>query len=123
MGFPSPVPSPDGWFTCVAVVLAVDALLKGFAGGCIVGTAELFGAPKLNTGLSRSGVAAATGGLDGGAAVGLLVIPKLNFGFDASPVPPVGGALAIGLVLVLVKVGGLVGCANEKGLWGAGPLP
>jgi hypothetical protein len=66
---------------------------------------------------------AATGGLDGGAAVALLVIPKLNFGFDASPVPPAGRALALGLELVLVEVEGLGACENKNGLWGAEPLP
>jgi hypothetical protein len=116
-------PNGDGWFACAPVVLVVNALLKEFTVGCIVGVDELFDAPKLNVGFGGSDEVGAATELDGGAVATLFVIPKLNFGLDASPVPPAGGALALGLELVLVDVEELGACENEKRLWGAGPLP
>ena len=59
-------------------------------------------------------------GLDGVTAVGLLVIPKLNFGFDASLA---GTVLAIGLEILLAVVAGLEGCGNEKKFCGAALEP
>ena len=59
-------------------------------------------------------------GLDGVTAVGLLVIPKLNFGFDASLA---GTVLALGLEILLAVVAGLEGCGNEKKPWGAALEP
>jgi hypothetical protein len=80
-----------------------------------VGADEFFGMPKPNMGSGGAldGVAAARG-LGGVTLVGLLVIPKLNFGFDASLVPLAGTALALGLELFSVKVGGLGFCPSEK---------
>jgi hypothetical protein len=83
------------------------ALLNGFVAGGAVGAGELVEMPKLN------GVALATGLVEG-ILVGLLVIPKSNFGFDASPLPPAGRAPVRGLVLISVDVGGLGFCGNEK---------
>jgi hypothetical protein len=57
---------------------------------------------------------AAAGGLDEVTPAGLLVIPKLNFGFDASLVPPAGRPPAPGLELFSVDVGGLGFCGNEN---------
>lgn len=90
-------------------------LLNGFVIGCTVGANESFGMPKPNMGFGGApdGVAAARG-LDAVTLVGLLVIPKLNFGFDASLVPPSGTALALGLELISVEVGGLGFCPSEK---------
>lgn len=49
--------------------------------------------------------------MDGVREVGLLVIPKLNFGFD----PSLAGTVpALGLELLLAVVAGLEGCENEK---------
>ncbi len=112
---PSLVPNTDGWVGA-AVVLEADALLNGFVTGCTVGADEFFGMPKLNMGFGGAldGMAAAGGlGLDEVTLVGLLVIPKLNFGFDASLVPLAGTVLALGLELPSVDVGGLGFCANE----------
>ena len=116
---PSVVPNVDGWFNCVAGVLEATALPNRFAAGGA--TDEVFAGPKLNIGFDSESDptgagAAGAGGLDGVALVGLLVIPKLNFGFIASAVPPAGRALAVGLALLLVDVGGLEGCENEKKL-------
>lgn len=112
---PSLIPNTDGWVTCAVVVLEASGLLNGFVTGCPVGADEFFGAPKLNVsfGSASDGVAPA-GGLDGVTLVGLLVIPKLNFGFDASLVPPTGTALALGLELFSVEVGGLGFCPSEN---------
>lgn len=108
------VPKTDGWVVCTAVVLEACALPNGFVTGCAVGADEVDEVPKLN--------AAFGGGLDGATAtgglevilVGLLVIPKLNFGFDASLAPPAGRALALGLEVFSVDVGGLGFCGNAK---------
>lgn len=96
-------------------MLEADGLLNGFVIGCTVGADESFGMPKLNEGFEGGpeGVAAATG-LDGATLGGLLDIPKLNFGFDVSLVPPAGTALAPGLELFSVEVGGLGFCPREK---------
>lgn len=112
---PSLIPNTDGWVACAVVVLEVGGLLNGFVIGCTVGADEFFGMPKPNMGFGGppDGVAAARG-LDGVALVGLLVIPKLNFGFDASLVPLAGTALALGLELFSVEVGGLGFCPSEK---------
>ena len=90
-------------------------MLNGLVIGCTVGADEFFGTPKLNVGFGGApdGVAAARG-IDGVTLVGLLAIPKLNFGFDASLVPPVGTALALELELFSVEVGGLGFCPREK---------
>jgi hypothetical protein len=115
---PSVMPNVDGWFNCVAGVLEATALLNRFAAGGATDD-EVFAGPKLNTGFDSESDpvgAGAAGGLDGVTLVGLLVIPKLNFGFIASAVPPAGRALAVGLALLLVDVGGLEGCENEKKL-------
>jgi hypothetical protein len=117
------VPNSDGWFACAAVVLVVNALLKEFTVGCIVGVDELFDAPKLKVDFGGSDEVVVAAELDGGAVATLFVIPKLNFGFDASPVPPAGGALALGLELVLVEVEESGARENENRRWGAGPLP
>jgi len=102
----------DGGFTCVAVVLGPGALPNMFVTGCAVGTDELFGIPKPNIGFgAESDTVAAAGGLNWLALVGLLVIPKLNFGFDESPELLAVGTLALGLELL---PGGLEGCGNEK---------
>jgi hypothetical protein len=96
-------------------------LLNGFVIGCTVGADEFFGMPpKLNMGFGGApdGVAAASG-LDGVTLVGLVVIPKLNFGFDASLVPPAGTALALGLEIFSVEVGGFGFCPSEKIPWDA----
>jgi len=114
---PSVVPNVDGWFNCVAGVLEATALLNRFAAGGT--TDEAFAGPKLNIGFDSESDpmgAGAAGGLDGVTLDGLLVIPKLNFGFIASAVPPAGRALAVGLALLLVDVGGLEACENEKKL-------
>lgn len=58
--------------------------------------------------------------LDGVTAVGLLVIPKLNFGFGASLARTV---LALGLEILLAVVTGLEGCENEKRPCGAALEP
>ena len=63
-----------------------------------------------------SDVVGAAVGLDGVTAVGLLVIPKLNFGFGASLA---GTVLALGLGILLAVVTGLEGCENEKRPCGA----
>jgi len=104
------VPNTDGWVACAVVVLEAGALLNGFVMGCTVGADEFFDMPKLNMGFdgASDGMTAA-GGLD---EVGLLVTPKLNFGFDASPVLPAGRALALGLELFSVDVDGLGFCPN-----------
>jgi hypothetical protein len=108
------MPNADGWVAC-AVVLEAGRLLNGFVIGCTVGADEFFGMPKPNVGFggASDGVAAARG-LDGVTLIGLLVIPKLNFGLDASLVSPVGTALALGLDLFSVDVGGLGFCPSEK---------
>lgn len=49
--------------------------------------------------------------LDGVTVVGLLVIPKLNFGFGASLA---GTVLVLGLEILLAVVTGLEVCENEK---------
>jgi hypothetical protein len=67
-----------------------------------------------------SDVVGAAVGLDGVTAVGLLVIPKLNFGFDASLA---GTVLALGLETLLAVVAGLEGCGNEKKFCGAALKP
>jgi hypothetical protein len=96
-------------------VLEAGGLLNGFVTGCPVGADEFFGAPKLNMsfGGASDGVAPARG-LDGVTLVGLVVIPKLKFGFDASLVPPAGTALALALELFPVDVGGLGFCPSEN---------
>lgn len=116
---PSLVPNTGGCNVCAVVVLEAGGLLNGFVIGCTVGADELFGMPKLNMGFGGApdSVGAARG-LDGVtlvAVVGLLVIPKLNFSFDPSPVPPAGTALALGLELFSVEVGGLGFCLSVKG--------
>jgi hypothetical protein len=124
-GLLSPVvPNTDGGFTWVVVAPVVVALLKGFAVGCVVGAAdELFSGPKLNVSFGGSDEVAAAGeGLDGGGAACLFVIPNLNFSFDASPVSPAEGGLALRSELVVVKVEE-VGLVNENRFEGAGPLP
>jgi len=111
-GLLSLMPKSDGGFTCVVVVLAPGVLPNRFVTGCAVGTDEFFEIPKLNIGFgAESDTAAATGGLDWLTLVGLLVTPKLNFGFDVSPELPAVGALALGLELLF---GGLEGCENDK---------
>jgi hypothetical protein len=112
---PSLTPNTDGWVAFAVIVLEAGGLLNGFVIGCTVGADEFFGMPKPNMGFGGApdGVAAARG-LDGVTLVGLLVIPKLNFGFDASPVPLAGTALALGLELFSVEVGGLGFCPSEK---------
>ena len=67
-----------------------------------------------------SDVVGAAVGLDGVTAVGLLVIPKLNFGFGASLAETV---LALGLETLLAVVTGLEGCENEKRPCGAALEP
>lgn len=118
--FPSPVPNTDGWVACAVVVLEACALPNGFVTGCNVGADEFDkfdDMPKLNIGFGAgSDGAAAAGGLDEVTIVGLLVIPKLNFGFDASLAPPAGRALALGLELFSADVGGLGFCGNAKRL-------
>lgn len=112
---PSLIPNTDGWVACVVVVLEVGGLLNRFATGCPVVADEFFGVPKLNMGFggASDGVPAAWG-IDGVTLVGLIVIPKLNFGFDASLVLPAGTALALGLELFSVEVGGLEFCPSEN---------
>ena len=107
------------------MVLEAGGLLNGFIIGCAVGADEFFGMPKLNVGFGASDGVAAAGGLDGVTLVGLFVIAKLNFGFDASLVPPAGIVLALGLELFSLKVGGLGFCPSEKKFWGVviEPLP
>ena len=51
--------------------------------------------------------------MDGVRAVGLLVIPKLNFGFDPSLA---GAVLELGLEILFAVVAGLEGWENEKKL-------
>jgi hypothetical protein len=111
---PSPIPNTDGWVAC-AVVFEAGGLPNEFVIGCTVGADEFFGMPKPNMGFGGApdGVAA-TRGLDAVTLVGLLAIPKLNFGFDASLMPPAGTALALGLELFSVEVGGLGICPSEK---------
>jgi hypothetical protein len=112
---PSLIPNTDGWVACAVVMLEAGGLLNGFVIGCTVGAAELFGTPKLNIGFGGApDVVEAARGLDEVTLVGLLVIPKLNFGFDASLVPPAGTALALELELFSVEVGGLGFCPSEK---------
>ena len=84
---------------------------------CTGGTDELIDVPKLNT---FFGGAEAAGGLDGEVLGGLLEIPKLNFGFCESLMPPAGAA---GLVPLVVVVVGLGGCGNEKAPRGVAPGP
>jgi hypothetical protein len=93
-------------------MLEAGGLLNRFVAGCTFGADEFVEMPKLNIGFGggSDGVAAARGP-DGVTLVGLLVIPKSNFGFDASLVPPAGRALALGLE---VDIGGLGFCGNEK---------
>lgn len=67
-----------------------------------------------------SDVVGAAAGLDGVTAVGLPVIPKLNFGFDASLA---GTVLALGFEMLLAFVAGLEGCGNKKRLCGAALEP
>jgi len=112
---PSLIPNTDDWVACAVVVLEAGGLLNGFVIGCTVGADGFFNVPKLNMGFGGApdGVAAARA-LDGVTLVGLLVIPKLNFGFDASLAPPAGTALALGLELFSVEVGGLGFCPSEK---------
>lgn len=115
MDLPSLIPNTDGWVACPVVVLEAGGLLNGFVTGCPVGADEFFGVPKLNMGFggASDGVPAAWG-IDGVTLVGLIVIPKLNFGFDASLVPPAGTALTLGLELFSVEVGGLGFCPSEN---------
>ena len=98
-------------------MLEAGGLPNGFVIGCAVGADEFFGMgmPKLYMGFAGAsdGMAAARG-LDGVTLVGLLVIPKLNFGFDASLVPPVGTAPVFGLELFSLDVGCLGICPCEK---------
>jgi hypothetical protein len=109
------VPKTDGWVACTAVVLEACALPNGFVTGCAVGADEFDEVPKPNTAFGGGLDGATTArGLDEVTLVGLLVIPKLNFGFDASLVPPAGRALALGLEVFSVDVGGLGFCANAK---------
>jgi len=119
------VPKTDGWIACTVVVLEACALPKGFVKGCAVGTDEFDEVPKLNTAFGGgSDDATADKGLDEVTVVGLLVIPKLNFGFDASLPPPAGRALALGLEVFSVDVGGLGFCGNAKILCvELGPIP
>lgn len=106
---PSFVPNDPGWSNRVAV-LEATALLNRFVAGGDGATDELFGGPKLNIGFDdESDVTGAAGGLGGVRPVGLLATPKLNFGFNASPVPPAVGTLAPGLEPLLVDGGGLEG--------------
>lgn len=102
------VPKTDGWVAGAAVVLEACALPNGFVKGCAVGIDEFDDVPKLNTAFGGgSDDATAAKGLDEVTVVGLLVIPKLNFGFDASLTPPAGRAPAVGLEVFPVDVGGL----------------
>ena len=112
---PSLIPNTGGWVACAVVMLEAGGLPNGFVTACPVGAGEFFGAPKLNVsfGGASDGVAPARG-LDGLTLFGLLVIPKLNFGFDASLVPPAGTALALVLELFSVEVGGLGFCPSEN---------
>ena len=113
VGLLSLPPNTDGWFACVAVALEAGALPNGFVTGCAVCADELFEMPKLNMGFDDGSDAVASGGGWGVELVGLLVIPKLNFGFNAS-VPPTEGPLELGLELLFVEIAGLEGCENEK---------
>ena len=115
VGLPSLIPNTDGWVGCAAIVFEAGGLLNRFVAGCTFGADGFVEMPKLNIGFSggSDGVEAARG-LDGVTLVGLLVIPKLNFGLDASLVPPPGIALALGLVIFSVDVGGLGFCASEN---------
>jgi hypothetical protein len=77
--------------------------------------------PKLNTGFDDEadevGATGGFGGFGGVTPVGLLVTPKLNFGFDASLVPPATRVLVLGcelLLVLLVDADGLRSCENEK---------
>lgn len=115
---PSLIPNTDDWVGCAVVVLEAGGLLNGFIIGCAVGADEFFGMPKLNMGVGASDGVAAARGLDGGTLVGLFVIAKLNFGFDASLVPPAGTALVLGLELFSLEVAGLGFCPSEKIPWG-----
>ena len=98
-------------------MLEATVLLNGLAAGGAAGADDPFERPKLKIGFDdASDVVGAAVGLDRVTAVGMLVLPKLNFGFDASlaemvPVP--------GLEILLAVVAGLEGCENEKKLWGA----
>jgi len=113
---PSLVPNTGGFNACAVVVLEAGGLLNGFVVGCTVGADELFGMPKLNMGFGGApDCVGAARGLEGVTLVGLLVIPKLKFGFDGSLVPPAGTALALGLELFSVEVGGLGFCPSVKG--------
>jgi hypothetical protein len=111
------LPNTGGCNACAVVVFEAGGLLNGFVIGCTVGADELFGMPKLN--MSFGGAPDCVGaarGLDGVTLVGLLVIPKPNCGCDASLVPPAGTALALGLELFPVEVGGLGFCPSVKGI-------
>lgn len=108
------MPNTD-WVVGAVVMLEAGGLPNGFVAGCPVGADGFFGVPKLNMsfGGASDGVAPVRG-LDGVAVVGLVVIPKLNFGFDASLVPPAGTVLALVLELCSVEVGGLGFCPSEN---------
>jgi len=112
---PSLVPNTDGWVACAVVVLGACALLNVFVTACAVGADEFFDMPKPNTGFggASDGMTAA-GGFDDVTLVGLLVTPKLNFGFDASLVFPVGRGPALGLELFSEDVGGFGFCPNKN---------
>ena len=96
------------------------AVLKELVTGCTDGTDELVDVPKLNTDFGGLDGAAAAGGLDGEVPGGLFGIPKLNFGFCESLIPPVGAAGLEPLVVVVVE---LEGCGNAKVLRGVAPTP
>lgn len=94
-----------------AIVVLGAFVLEGLVMGCPDGKVELADVPKLKIDFGGLDGAGAAGGLDGEVLGGLLEIPKLNFGFCESLMPPVGGAAELEPLVVVVE---LEGCGNEK---------
>jgi len=112
LGLPSPPKMED---RAVLEVVVLDELVTG----CTDGTDELSGVPKLNTAFGGLDGAEAAGMLDGEELGGLLEIPKSNFSFCESLMPPVGAEGLLGpLMVVVVELGG---CGNEKVPRGVAP--
>jgi len=113
LGFPLPsTPNVEEDEIDGAIAVLEAVVLEILVTGCTDGTDELVDVPKLNTDFGGLDGAGAARGLDGEVLGGLFEIPKLNFGFCKSLMPPVGGAAGLEpLVAVIVE---LEGGGNEK---------
>lgn len=117
LGLPLPsTPNAEDDRNDGAIVVLEVVVLDALETGCTDGMDELIDVPKLNAAFGGLDGAGTAGGWDGEMLGGLFEIPKLNFGFCESLMPPAAGLEP--LVVVVVK---LEGCGNEKVPRGAAP--